>query len=274
MNSRGAFPKKETVIEVLELDMVYGDHIIQRDLTFEVRRGDIFIIMGGSGCGKSTLLMHMIGLLKPSGGKVLYGGEDLWHTDVKGRAALMRRVGVLFQSSALLSSLTLFENVALPLSQYTTLTKAQIASLVAYKLALVGLGGFEDYYPAEISGGMQKRAGLARAIALDPEILYFDEPSAGLDPITSRLMDELIQSLRDALGATVIMVTHELSSIFAIGTNAIFLDSESKTIIERGNPRAMVSDSSHPQVARFLTRDGTACPPYAPTAQVLRGGTQ
>lgn len=249
--------KSSTVVRVDRLDMAYGSHLIMRELSFEVKRGDIFIIMGGSGCGKSTLLMHMVGLQKPSSGKVFYGDEDFWGAGPDSQEALLRRVGVLFQSGALLSSLTLAENVALPLSQFTQLSKRQISSVVAYKLALVGLGGFEDYYPAEISGGMQKRAGLARAIALDPEILYFDEPSAGLDPITSRRMDDLIQSLRDALGATVVMVTHELSSIFAIGTRAIFLDSESKTMIANGHPKSLLSESTDPKVLRFLTRDGS-----------------
>lgn len=245
----------EAVITVENLTMAYGDFIIQKDLSFTVNRGDIFIIMGGSGCGKSTLLMHLIGLQAPTQGSVLYGKQDLWRADAATREQMMRRIGVLFQSGALLSSLTLAENVALPLAEFTTLSSRQIDRLVSYKLALVGLAGFEGYYPSEISGGMQKRAGLARAMALDPEILYFDEPSAGLDPISAKLLDDLIKSLRDSLGATVVMVTHELPSIFAIGNNSIFLDPDTRTAIASGPPRQLLAESTDPKVIRFLTRD-------------------
>ena len=206
-------------ITVNNLTMAYGSFVIQRDLIFTVRRGDIFIIMGGSGCGKSTLLRHLIGLRAPAQGEVWIDGESLWEASPEAQDRLKRRFGVLFQSGALGSSMTLAENVALPLEQYTDLSAARIRQQVALKLALVGLAGFEDYYPSQISGGMQKRAGLARAMALDPDILFFDEPSAGLDPISSRLLDELILELRDSLGATVVVVTHELASIFAIGNN-------------------------------------------------------
>lgn len=247
-----------SIIQVDDLTMAYGSHVIQANLSFTINRGDIFVVMGGSGCGKSTLLMHMIGLIQPQSGRILYEGRDLWGEDHDEREALSRRFGVLFQSGALFSSLTLAENVALPLNQFTNLTRREIASVVAYKLALVGLAGFESYYPAEISGGMQKRAGLARAMALDPEVLYFDEPSAGLDPISARMLDELIQSLRDALGATIVLVTHELASIFAIGTNSIFLDPDTKTVIARGNPKDLLHASVDPKVRRFLTRDNTS----------------
>src|SRR5881409_2712582 len=203
-------------ITVNDLTMAYGSVVIQRDLTFTVRRGDIFIIMGGSGSGKSTLLRHLIGLQAPAQGEVWYDGQSLWQAEPAERERLMRCFGVLYQSGALWSSMTLAENIALPLEQYTDLSPSQISDLVSLKLALVGLAGFDDYYPSEISGGMQRRAGLARAIALDPDILFFDEPSAGLDPISSRLLDDLILSLRDSLGATVVIVTHELASIFAI----------------------------------------------------------
>lgn len=245
----------EAVITVENLTMAYGEFVIQKDLSFTVNRGDIFIIMGGSGCGKSTLLMHLIGLQQPAKGAVFYGKEDFWHTDTTTREQIMRRIGVLFQSGALLSSLTLAENVALPLAEFTTLSSRQINRLVSYKLSLVGLAGFEDYYPSEISGGMQKRAGLARAMALDPEILFFDEPSAGLDPISAKLLDDLIKSLRDSLGATVVMVTHELPSLFAIGNNSIFLDPDTRTAIASGPPRQLLSESKDPKVIRFLTRD-------------------
>jgi phospholipid/cholesterol/gamma-HCH transport system ATP-binding protein len=217
---------------VQDLTMAYGSFVLQRDLTFTIRRGDIFIIMGGSGCGKSTL----------------------WQADPLERERLMRRFGVLYQSGALWSSMTLAENVALALEQYTDLSPSQIRELVSLKLALVGLAGFEEYYPSEISGGMQKRAGLARAMALDPDILFFDEPSAGLDPISSRLLDELILELRDSLGATVVVVTHELASIFAIGNNSVFLDAESKTLIAMGDPKTLLAESSDPKVRQFLTR--------------------
>lgn len=251
-------PDKEPVIQVDRLTMAYGDHVIQKDLSFTVNRGDIFVVMGGSGCGKSTLLLHMIGLIKPAAGHIYYGGRDLCVADPEEKQALLRKFGVLFQSGALFSSLTLAENVALPLNEFTALSKREVAAIVSYKLALVGLAGFESYYPSEISGGMQKRAGLARAMAMDPEILYFDEPSAGLDPISARLLDDLIESLRDALGATIVIVTHELASIFAIGTNSIFLDPDSKTVIARGNPNDLLRDSADPRVLRFLTRDNSA----------------
>lgn len=241
-------------ITVKNLTMAYGDFIIQRDLDFTINRSDIFIIMGGSGCGKSTLLQHLIGLRRPAKGDVYYGEENLWQAEPKARQRILQHIGVLFQSGALLSSMTLAENVALPINEATELPARRVLEIVSYKLALVGLAGFEDYYPSEISGGMQKRAGLARAMALDPEILFFDEPSAGLDPISARLLDDLILSLRDSLNATVVMVTHELASIFAIGTNSVFLDPETKTMIAAGPPGQLLVESRDPKVTRFLTR--------------------
>lgn len=241
-------------IRVTGLTLAYGDFVIQRDLDFTVNRGDVFIIMGGSGCGKSTLLRHMIGLQKPAAGHVYYDGQGLWDVSDAERARLMRHFGVLYQSGALWSSMTLAENIALPLAEYTRLGPAEIRELVALKLALVGLAGFEDYYPSEISGGMQKRAGLARAMALDPEILFFDEPSAGLDPVSAKLLDDLILHLRDSLGSTVVVVTHELASIFAIGNNSVFLDAESHTMIASGDPRKLLAESDDPRVLAFLTR--------------------
>ncbi len=244
-------------LTIENMTMAYGDFIIQRDLDFTIERGDIFIIMGGSGCGKSTLLMHLIGLHAPLKGEVWYGQERLWQSDAATRQAILKRTGVLFQSGALLSSMTLAENIALPLAEHTQLGARRIRELASYKLALVGLSGFEDYYPSEISGGMQKRAGLARAMALDPEILFFDEPSAGLDPVSAKLLDDLIRSLRDHLGATIVMVTHELASIFSIGTNSIFLDADSKTMIAQGNPKQLLATTVDPKVLRFLTRGDT-----------------
>jgi phospholipid/cholesterol/gamma-HCH transport system ATP-binding protein len=234
--------------------MAYGSFVIQRDLTFMIQPGEIFIIMGGSGCGKSTLLRHLIGLLHPASGEVLYDGENFWTAAPEDRERMMRRFGVLYQSGALWSSMTLAENVALPLGEYTDLRPHEIRDVVSLKLALVGLAGFEDFYPAEISGGMRKRAGLARAMALDPDILFFDEPSAGLDPLSSRRLDDLILELRDSLGATVVVVTHELASIFTIGDNGVFLDPETKTMLAVGNPKTLRDTSADAQIRAFLTR--------------------
>jgi len=244
----------EAHIIVQDLTMAFGTFVVQQDLTFTVNHGDIFIIMGGSGCGKSTLLKHLIGLKEPAKGTVRYDNVSFWDAEPTERDRIMQQFGILYQSGALFSSMTLAENIALPLQEYTELSAVQIRKLVSLKLALVGLAGFDDYYPSEISGGMQKRAGLARAMALDPEILFFDEPSAGLDPISARLLDDLILELRESLGATVVIVTHELASIFAIGNNSVFLDPEKKTMIAQGDPKKLLSDSKDPTVHRFLTR--------------------
>jgi phospholipid/cholesterol/gamma-HCH transport system ATP-binding protein len=244
----------EAHITVRDLTMAYGSFVLQRDLTFTIRRGDIFIIMGGSGCGKSTLLRHLVGLKEPAKGEVLYDGVDFWKAKPQDRDRLMRRIGILYQSGALWSSMTLAENVALPVREYTDLQEKEIGEIVSLKLSLVGLAGFDDYYPSEISGGMRKRAGLARAMALDPEILFFDEPSAGLDPISARLLDDLILELRESLGATVVVVTHELASIFAVGNNSVFLDADRKTMIAVGNPKTLLAESRDPTVRSFLTR--------------------
>ncbi|OPY03993.1 MAG: putative ABC transporter ATP-binding protein [Syntrophus sp. PtaB.Bin001] len=244
----------EIVIEVKDLEMAYGSFVLMRDLNFSIRKGDIFIIMGGSGCGKSTLMKQMVGLKEPAGGRVFYDGVSFWEAEPQEQERLKRRFGILFQSGALWSSMTLAENVALPLEQYTDLSPGQIQELVSFKLALVGLGGFEDFYPSELSGGMKKRAGLARAMALDPDFLFFDEPSAGLDPVSARLLDDLIIELSESLGTTVIVVTHELASIFAIGTNSVFLDPDAKTITAVGDPRKLLTESEDPKVVSFLTR--------------------
>lgn len=241
-------------ITVQDLTMAFGDFVVMRDLDFTVRQGDVFVIMGGSGCGKSTLLRHMIGLIEPARGEIWYGNENFTHAERKARERMLRRFGVLYQTGGLWSSMTLAENVALPLSEFTDLRPAQIRELAALKLSLVGLAGFEDYYPSQISGGMQKRAGLARAMALDPDVLFFDEPSAGLDPISSRLLDELILELQASLGATIVVVTHELASIFTIASNSVFLDADSRTMIAQGNPRELRESHPDPKVRRFLNR--------------------
>ena len=242
------------LIGVEDLTMAYGDFVVMRDLNFSVQRGEVMVIMGGSGCGKSTLLKHLIGLKAPAQGNILYGDIVFNRANESERQRIIRRFGVTFQQGALWSSMTLEENVAFSLEQYTPLTRDEISRLVRSKLALVGLSGFEDYYPAEVSGGMKKRAGLARAIALDPDILFFDEPSAGLDPISSRRLDNLIIQLRDSLGATVVIVTHELDSIFDIADRAIYLDTDIHSISAIGNPKEMKKDPPNENVRKFLNR--------------------
>ena len=244
-------------IRVRDLTVAFGSFVLMRNVSFDVRAGDIFMVMGGSGCGKSTLLRVLMGLKEPQQGHIAYNGVDFWTGTEQTRSRIMRNTGVLFQGGALWSSMTLAENVGLPLQQYTELSDAEIRELASLKLALAGLAGFEDYYPSEISGGMRKRAGLARALALDPQILFLDEPSAGLDPVSSRLLDDLILELRDSLGTTFVIVSHELASIFTIAGNSIFLDAQSRTVTARGNPSEMVKDSNTDQSAKlFLTRGG------------------
>jgi phospholipid/cholesterol/gamma-HCH transport system ATP-binding protein len=254
-------PENDIKIEIRNLTMAYGSFVVMRDINAKVRRGEVFVIMGGSGCGKSTLLRHMIGLKRPSQGDIFYEGVPFWKSDEEARQQRLRTFGVLFQSGALWSSMTLAENIGLPLGEYTDLSFSDITDIARLKLALVGLKGFEDYYPAEISGGMCKRAGLARALALDPEILFFDEPSAGLDPISSRNLDELILQLRDSLGATFVVVTHELASIFTIADNSVFLDASTRTMRAHGNPRELLKNSSDPAVREFLTRGDASARP-------------
>jgi phospholipid/cholesterol/gamma-HCH transport system ATP-binding protein len=246
--------EKEIHISVRDLTMAYGDFVVMRDLTFDIKRSDIFIIMGGSGCGKSTLMRILIGLKSPAKGKVLYGEVDFWGADPQTRDLIMRGAGVLYQSGALWSSMTLAENIALPLETYTDLTAGQIREVVEWKLALVGMAGFQEFYPAELSGGMQKRAGIARAMALDPGILFFDEPSAGLDPVSAHRLDDLILELNDSLGTTMVVVTHELASIFAIGSNAVFLDSSNRTMTAMGKPKQLLAQTQDHTLRQFLTR--------------------
>jgi phospholipid/cholesterol/gamma-HCH transport system ATP-binding protein len=251
-------------IEIRDLTMAFGTFVLMRDINAQIRRGEIFIIMGGSGCGKSTMLRHMIGLKEPAQGDVFYEGVPFWKSSDEARQQKLRSFGVLFQGGALWSSMTLAENIGLPLGEYTALSQPEIWDIARLKLALVGLKGFEDYYPAEISGGMCKRAGLARALALDPDVLFFDEPSAGLDPISSRNLDELILQLRDSLGATFVVVTHELASIFTIADNSVFLDPSTRTIRAQGNPRELRKNSTDPAVREFLTRGEASVQPAAP----------
>lgn len=245
---------KESLIEVKNLTMAYGDFVLQKNLTFSIAKGSIFTIMGESGCGKSTLLRTMTGLKQPAAGNVLFHGVEFWESSHKKRVEILQQCGVLYQSGALWSSMSIGENIALPLQQFTTLSREEINDLIEIKLALVGLKGFSDYLPSAISGGMRKRAGLARAIALDPEILFFDEPSAGLDPISSRMLDDLILELRDSLGATIVIVTHELPSIFALADDSVFLDTESRTMLTTGNPKVLATESDSIKVRQFLSR--------------------
>jgi phospholipid/cholesterol/gamma-HCH transport system ATP-binding protein len=244
-------------ITVEGLTLAYGSFVVMHDLSFTVDRGAIFFVTGGSGSGKSTVMRALIGLHRPSVGAIRYDGEDFLRQDEAHRELTLRRIGVLYQSSGLFSSMTVAENVALPLGEFSGLSPAEIREVASIKLSLVGLAGFEDFYPSQISGGMQKRAGLARAMALDPEILFLDEPSAGLDPVTSRRLDELIRELRDGLGTTFVIVSHELSSILGIGDQSIFLDTTVRTISAGGPPRELLAHPPNDRIRDFLTRGGS-----------------
>ena len=249
---------KQTKICVRDLTMAYGDFVVMKNLNFTVRPGEIKVLMGASGCGKSTLLKHLVGLETARRGEIFYDNQP-FHPKSSLAERIRRRFGVLFQSGALWSSLNLAQNVALPLEEHTDLGKKEIREIVEFKLSLVGLAGFGHRFPAELSGGMQKRAGLARAIALDPEILFFDEPSAGLDPLSSSRLDELILQLRDALGATIVVVTHELASIFTIADSALFLDVKTKRSISDGKPKDLMDNPETPAAVRdFLQRKPSA----------------
>ena len=243
----------DEVFRIENLAMAYGDYVVMHGLNFSVKRGEIFFIMGGSGCGKSTLLRHMIGLIKPAAGTIYFRGENFSDAPEREKTAMLRQFGVLYQGGALWSSMTLAENVELPLREFTGISARDAADVVNLKLSLVGLNGFGSFYPSEISGGMCKRAGLARAIALDPSVLFFDEPSAGLDPVSSHRLDELIVQLRDSLGATVIIVSHELASIFDIADRAVFLDTTTKTQSAVGSPRELLN-SDNANVRTFMNR--------------------
>jgi len=253
-------------IEIRGVTLAYGSFVVLRDIQARIRGGEVFVIMGGSGCGKSTLLRAMIGLGQPASGDILYEGVPYWASEPEARQRLLRSFGVLFQSGALWSSMTLAENIGLVLGEFTDLTPADIRDVARLKLSLVGLRGFEDHYPSEISGGMARRAGLARALALDPDTLFLDEPSAGLDPLTARNLDELILELRDSLGATFVVVTHELASIFTIADHCLFLDGTTRTMRAQGPPRELLRTTEDPVVHAFLTRGEGNRGPAAPAA--------
>lgn len=241
-------------IEVEGLEARYDDRVILQNVSFAVKRGEIFFIIGGSGCGKSTLLRNLVGLNQPSKGTVRFFGRDFTHCAPHERKELLRTFGILYQAGALWSSMTVRENVALPLELFTKLNRRERDEVVALKLAQVGLARYGDYLPNELSGGMRKRAGLARALALDPAIVFFDEPSAGLDPVTSLKLDELILQVRDTLGTTIVVVSHELASIFDIADRVIMLERESKGLIAEGDPRTLRDRSDDPRVREFLNR--------------------
>ena len=260
------------VIQVEQLEARYGDKTILHNINCEVRRGEVFVIVGGSGCGKTTLLRHLIGLQRPASGQVLIDGENVGNAEEDALRRIQRKFGVLFQAGALFGSLTLGENVALPLEEYTTLPKEMIQLLVRLKLGMVNLSGFEEFMVSELSGGMKKRAGLARAVALDPSILFFDEPSAGLDPITSAELDELIVQLNRSLGTTIVVVSHELASIFTIADRVIMLDGEAKGIIATGDPRALREQHDDPRVHSFFNRQPRT--PHDRSAHSSRGASE
>lgn len=245
---------KKPHITIKDLTLAYGDFVVMHDLNFAINRQDVFIIMGGSGCGKSTMMAVLIGLNPPAKGQIFYDDMDFWGSDVQMRDRIIRQTGVMYQSGALWSSMTLAENVALPLETYTDLGAGEVRDVVELKLSLVGLAGFEEFYPSEISGGMQKRAGIARAMALDPEVLFFDEPSAGLDPVSARRMDDLILQLSESLRTTMVVVTHELASIFTIGNNSVFLDASKRTMTAAGDPKQLLAETDDPTLRLFLTR--------------------
>ncbi|MDR2902810.1 MAG: ATP-binding cassette domain-containing protein [Lactobacillales bacterium] len=246
--------KEKPQIVAENLSVGYDTRLLLKNANFTVNKQDIFIIMGGSGSGKSSLLRVLTGLMPPKGGAFFIDGVNYVIAADSEKETLMKKTGILYQSGALFSSMTLSENIALPLQQYTNYSQKTIDELVSFKLSLVGLSGYEEFYPSEISGGMKKRAGLARALALDPEIVYFDEPSAGLDPVSSKLLDDLIIDINQSLGTTIVIVSHELSSIFSIGTNSIFLDPETKSILGRGNPNELLKKPPNDKVLQFLTR--------------------
>ncbi len=245
----------DPILQVQGLAYGYAGERLQHDVSFEVKRGSIFAIMGASGSGKSTLLKALIGLLQPSAGRIIFGGVNYCSLDEARRAAIGRHFGVLFQGGALWSSMTAAENVALPLQMFTGLERTAIDALVDLKLSLVGLETGRNRMPSDLSGGMRQRVGLARALALDPKILFLDEPSTGLDPISARHFDDLVKGLRDGFGVTVIMVSHELPSLLGICDDGVFLDTESKTAIAHGAPRLLRETCTNPTVHAFMNRE-------------------
>ncbi len=244
------------MIQAIDLTVGYGDTVVLENLNFSINRGEVFVIIGGSGCGKSTILKHLIGLYEPMKGDILIKGESIVKADWDGKRRIMRSFGVLYQSGALFSALTIAENIALPMEEYTNCSEEEICRRVEEKLRLVGLQGSGCKMPSELSGGMKKRAALARAMALDPEILFFDEPSTSLDPVTAAMLDRLILDLRDRLGTTMVIVTHDLDSIYAISDRVIMLDKAAKTIVARGKPYELRKSNPPPSVEEFLDRAG------------------
>jgi len=245
---------RKAIIEVKDLEAGYDDTVIFRDVTFNVYEGEIFVILGGSGCGKSTLLKSLIGLLPPRAGRILIDGDEVSTEDEDGLKKILTKIGVLYQSAALFGSMTVAQNIALPIEAYTTLKKEAVDILVKMKLGLVNLDGYGNHLPSELSGGMKKRAGLARAMALNPKILFFDEPSAGLDPITSAELDNLLLHLNRTLGTTMVIVTHELDSIFTVASRIIMLDKKAKGMIAEGDPRYLRDHSQNAFVKQFFNR--------------------
>ena len=246
--------EKHKIIQVHDLTVGYGTDIILENISFDVLEGEIFIVLGGSGCGKSTLLKHLIGLIPPLSGQIRIDGEDISNCNETTYKKILRKIGVLYQSTALFGSMTIAENVSLPIKEYTDLPQKSVDTLVKMKLNMVNLKGYENHLPSEISGGMKKRAGLARAMALNPKILFFDEPSAGLDPVTSVELDNLIIHLNKSLGTTMVIVTHELQSIFNVAHRVIMLDKQTKGIIAEGNPEDLKDHSENPFVRNFFNR--------------------
>ena len=243
---------REVIIQVKDLVARYGEDIILDRISFDVYKGEIFVVLGGNGCGKSTLLKHLIGLIQPGSGQVIIDGDDISNCDEATFQRILRKIGVLYQGTALFGSMTLAENVALPIKEYTDLPRKSVDTLVKMKLNMVNLDGYENHLPSEISGGMKKRAGLARAMGLNPKILFFDEPSSGLDPVTSAELDNLIILLNKSLGTTMLIVTHELQSVFTVAQRVIMLDKRTRGIIAEGDPKYLRDHSQNPVVTQFF----------------------